>query len=254
MNQSTPDTAVRIAMWSGPRNISTAMMRSFENRPDAAVWDEPLYGPYLHETGLPHPMAAEIVAAQGSDWRPIVARLFGPVPNEKPIFYQKHMAHHLLPTMDRNWVTDVRLRHCFLIRDPRLVLASYANKRGGDVISAADLGFEQQLEIFHRVADTTGKPPPVLESADVLKNPKGMLGALCHAVGIEFDEAMLRWPPGRRDSDGVWSEHWYDSVWRSEGFAPYVERKATLTQALTPVADQCRAAYEELFERRLRAV
>lgn len=243
-------SVTRIAMWSGPRNISTAMMRAFENRSDTAVWDEPLYGPYLHLTGKTHPMADRIVAEHGSDWRQIVKQIGGPVPDDQSVYYQKHMSHHLLPEMDREWITDTGLQNCFLIRDPASVLASYAHKRPGDEIDAGDLGFIQQAEIFDRVCDATGEYPIVLDAADVLKNPQGMLQLLCQATGIKFSDRMLRWPAGRRISDGVWSEHWYDNVWKSTGFAPWTEPSVQLAEHLKPVADQCYPYFRKLKQAR----
>lgn len=241
----------RIAMWSGPRNISTAMMRAFENRPDTVVWDEPLYGPYLHLTGLQHPMADQVIAEQGSDWRPIIDRVAGPIPGGHRVFYQKHMTHHLLAEMRREWITDSGLRNCFLIRDPQSVLASYAHKRPGHDFDESDLGFKEQAEIFDRVCDATGEVPPVLDAVDVLKNPKAMLRALCQSLQIDFSDAMLSWPSGRRDSDGIWSEHWYDSVWQSTGFAPYVDRSVRLPDQLRPMLDRCYPPFHQLHSHRL---
>jgi len=148
--------------------------------------------------------------------------------------------------MDRDWILELGLVNCFLIRSPDAVLASYANKRGEDPISAADLGFVQQAEIFDRVADATGRPPPVFDAADILKNPKAMLQVLCREIGIEFCERMLSWPKGRRPSDGIWSEHWYDSVWQSTGFAPWVERKVVLSPELQAIADTCTPYFDRL--------
>lgn len=251
MNAASNSDGCRIAMWSGPRNISTAMMRSFENRADAVVWDEPLYGPYLHQTGLPHPMAEQVIAEQGSDWRPVIERIAGPIPGGHTVFYQKHMTHHLLPGMSRGWITEAGLQNCFLIRDPASVLASYAHKRPDNNFDESDLGFKEQAEIFDRVCDATGEIPPVLNSVDILKNPKAMLQALCHSLAIDFSETMLSWPSGRRDSDGVWSEHWYDSVWQSTGFAPYVEKPVQLAEQMRPIADRCYPYFRKLEKNKL---
>jgi len=246
----------RIAMWSGPRNISTAMMRAFENRSDTAVWDEPLYGPYLAATGLAHPMAKQVILEQGSDWRPIVSKIHGPIPDNRQVFYQKHMTHHLLPDIDRDWIMASGLTNCFLIRSPDAVLASYANKRGQDPVSASDLGFVQQAEIFDSITQATGQPPPVFDAVDILKNPEAMLRIVCQETSIEFSENMLKWPKGRRSSDGIWSEHWYDSVWQSTGFAPYVERQVTLPGELQAIADTCYPYFDKLaaFKRTVAAV
>jgi hypothetical protein len=178
---------VRIAMWSGPRNVSTALMRAFGNRPDTAVSDEPLYAHYLAATGIDHPGRDEVIAAQESDWRKVVDALLGPAPGARPVWYQKHMSHHLLPGIDHLWLD--RLSNAFLIRDPRQVLASYVRKRAA--VTLEDIGVLQQLEIFRRVAERTGAAPPVIDSADLLCDPGRVLGGLCRRLGIAFDAAML---------------------------------------------------------------
>ena len=240
---------VRIAMWSGPRNISTAMMRAWENRPDTVVVDEPFYACYLAATGLAHPGRADVLASQPTDWRAVVADVTGPPPDGAAVFYQKHMAHHLLPDMDVGWLDHVT--NCFLIRDPDEVAASYARTRAAP--TAEDLGFVQQAKIFERVADRIGRAPPVLDARDVLKAPHHLLTLLCGSVGVPFSERMLHWPAGRRDSDGVWAPHWYASVERSTGFAPYRPPAEPLPDALRPQADACRPAYEKLYAHRLGA-
>ena len=239
---------VRIAMWSGPRNISTAMMRAWENRADTAVWDEPLYGHYLAHTGIDHPMCEDVLAATETDWRMIVEQLTGPVPGDKPVYFQKHMTLHMMDHIDRHWMDDVV--NCFLIRDPAEVIASYAAKR--DEVTAADVGFEAQRDIFRYVEERTGKTPVVLDARDVLKQPDIMLQKLCAAVGIEFDDNMLSWPAGRRDSDGIWGEHWYSVVENSTGFAPYKPSEAKLGRDLSELASRCRPFYDELYEKRLQ--
>jgi hypothetical protein len=235
--------AIRIAMWSGPRNISTAMMRSFENRPDTAVVDEPFYAAYLAATGLDHPMRAEVLEAQPTDWRTVVEDLLGPVPGERPLFYQKHMTHHMLPGFGRDWIGQCR--NAFLIRSPESVLASYTEKRAE--VTLADIGFVQQSELFDREADRLGRAPPVIEASDVLRDPKAVLSALCDAVGITFSEQMLSWPAGKRASDGVWAPAWYDAVERSTGFAPArTEKPPALRHDLRTIADAARQHYERL--------
>ncbi len=190
-----PDVA-RIAMWSGPRTLSTALMHSFGNRPDTVVVDEPLYGFYLAQTGLPHPGRDEILASMPPDWPPVIAELTtGPLPPGKTVYYQKHMTHHLLPSVDRARLGG--LRHAFLIRDPRRLLASYAKVREAPTL--ADLGLEQQLEIYRRFGG------PVIDAADIARRPRPALEALCAALAIGFDESMLSWPAGPHPSDGVWS-------------------------------------------------
>ncbi len=223
-----PSGAVRIAMWSGPRNISTAMLRAFENRADTFVWDEPLYAHYLAETGLDHAMAGEIIAAYETDWREVAARAIGPVPGGKALFYQKHMTHHLLPHMDLDWLDG--LNNAFLIRDPARVLPSYLDKRAN--VTLADLGLPQQQRLFETVRQRTGRIPPVLDADDVLADPEAMLGALCRAMGIAFDPAMLSWPAGRRDSDGLWAAHWYGAVETSTHFMAPTEASRSLSDHL----------------------
>lgn len=243
------DTPIRIAMWSGPRNISTAMMRSFENRPDTAVVDEPFYAAYLAATGIEHPMADEVVAAGETDWRKVVDTLLGPAPGGCPVFYQKHMTQHMIDGFGRSWLDQVV--NVFLIRRPESVLASYRAKR--DTVCLRDIGFIEQAELFDRVADRLGTAPPVIESADVLADPGSVLEKLCAAIGIGFDDRMLTWPAGRRDSDGVWAAHWYAAVEGSTGFAeprPEVGYE-DLSDELRRIADDARPLYEHLAPHRI---
>jgi hypothetical protein len=239
---------VRIAMWSGPRNISTAMMRAFGARPDTAVVDEPFYAAYLARTGADHPLAAEVIASQPTDWREVVAALLGPVPGDRPVHYQKHMTHHLLPEFGRDWLG--RVRNAFLIRDPEAVLASYVRKRAS--VTLADLGVVQQRELFDREAGRTGAAPPVVDAADVLADPGRLLARLCDAVGIEYTEAMLRWPAGRRATDGIWAPAWYAAVERSTGFETPSHEPVALTPELQRLADAARPHYESMAAQRLR--
>jgi len=240
---------VRIAMWSGPRNISTAMMRAFENRPDAAVVDEPFYAAYLAVTGLDHPMREAVLASQPTDWRAVAAALTGQVPGGRPVFYQKHMTHHMLEGFGLDWADACR--NAFLIRAPEAVLASYVVKRQG--VTLADIGVARQRELFEREADRLGAAPPVIEGRDVLADPRRALSVLCSALGIAFDEAMLAWPAGRRDTDGVWAPAWYDAVERSTGFSPPGPEAdlADLPDALRRLADAARPHYERLAAFRL---
>jgi hypothetical protein len=234
---------IRIAMWSGPRNISTAMMRSFGSRADTAVVDEPFYAAYLASTGIIHPMNAVVLASQPNDWREVVTSLLGAVPDGKAIFYQKHMTHHMLPEFGRDWIG--RMRNAFLIRDPAAVLASYVRKRGE--VNLADIGIVQQRELFDREAQRLGTAPPVVEGLDVLADPARVLARLCAALGIEYTDAMLSWPPGRRATDGVWAPAWYDGVEQSTGFeAPPAQVEGSLPDHLRRIADQARPHYEAM--------
>lgn len=234
-------------MWSGPRNISTAMMRAWGNRPDTFVVDEPFYAFYLKETGADHPGASEVIAQGEIEWRKVVARLTGPVPNGARIFYQKQMTHHLLPQVDRNWLGQVT--NCFLIRDPGAVIASYLKKNHEP--SLEDLGFVQQAEIFQYVRRYTGSIPMVIDADDVLRDPGRILRLLCQRIGVEFNEVMLSWPPGPRDTDGVWAKYWYAEVERSTSFAPYCKRTIELPKSLREIHEQCRQIYEQLYANRL---
>ena len=238
---------MRIAMWSGPRNISTALMRSWGNRPDTVVCDEPLYAHYLLRTGIRHPGAEEVVRCHEPDWREVVAWLTGPLPEGKAVFYQKHMAHHLLPEIERDWLAA--LTHCFLIRDPREMLPSLA--RIFPEAGLPDTGLPQQVELFEAERASTGAVPPVLDARDVLQDPRGVLGRLCKVLGVPFTEAMLSWPPGGRDTDGVWAKHWYGAVEETTGFQPYLPKREPLLPELNELYFQCLPLYRRLYVHRL---
>lgn len=238
----TADDVVRIAMWSGPRTISTAMMRAWENRPDTDVVDEPFYAFYLDRTGLEHPGREDILRSQPTDWRVVAEQVTRGTPAAtSSVVYQKQMSHHLLPEVDRAALAG--LRHAFLVRDPAELLMSYAKVRGEP--TASDLGLPQQVELYRRFGG------PVVDSRDVLGQPEMMLRALCDALDVEFDAAMLHWPAGRRASDGVWGEHWYDAVWRSTGFAPYRPSADQVPDRLRPVLEECRPYYDTMAAHRL---
>jgi hypothetical protein len=242
------DHPIRVAMWSGPRNISTALMRSWGQRPDTAVCDEPLYAHYLHATGLDHPGAAEVIAAGPADWREAVAFLLGPVPGGRRVFYQKHMAHHLLPNIEREWIHP--LSNAFLIREPREMITSLAKILPHP--DAAATGLPQQVELFEWVRESTGATPPVIDARDVLDDPRGVLGALCDSLGLAFTDAMLSWPPGRRDTDGVWAKYWYDGVERSTTFQPHAPKAEPVPDRLLGLLDECEGYYAALHAHRLR--
>jgi len=243
------DAGLRIAMWSGPRNVSTAMMRAWENRGDTAVVDEPFYAYYLSATGLEHPMREQVIAAGDTDWRDVVDRLTGPVPGGKRIYYQKQMTHHMLPAIDRGWLGDVC--NCFLIRHPRDVLLSYVRQR--TLEAPEDLGFVQQARIFEQVSGGAATTPVVIDAADLLADPRTMLSAVCRRLGIGFTERMLAWPAGPRDSDGVWGPHWYESVYASTGFAPVKPRNGSVPREFHAILDACLPHYEQLHAHRITA-
>ena len=242
-----PAAPVRVAMWSGPRNISTAMMRSWEARGDAAVVDEPFYAHYLARTGLDHPGREAVLAAHESDWRQVVAGLLGPVPGGRPIHYQKHMSHHLLPSIGRVWLEDPSFVHGFLVRDPAAMVCSLARALGR-VPELSETGLPQQVALFERIARRDGRAPAVLEAEAVLRDPAAALEALCFRIGVPWTPRMLHWSPGRRATDGAWAPHWYAAVEASSGFGPPRPPMddAAVPADLRPVVAACREHHERL--------
>ena len=241
-------TAIRVAMWSGPRNISTAMMRAWGNRADTAVIDEPFYAYYLEKTGKDHPLSTEVIAAGETNWRTIANRLTSEtVPGGKPVFFQKQMTHHLLREIDRGWIAE--LANCFLIRDPREVILSYIKKNPEPALE--DLGFTQQCEIFNYVRERTSTTPPVVDAREILEDPERILRLLCEAVGVPFDKAMLAWPAGLRETDGIWAKHWYDAVAKSTSFESYKSREGHIPASLHKIYEKCQECYESLYKHRL---
>ncbi|HEX7370070.1 MAG TPA: hypothetical protein VF284_07300 [Rhodanobacteraceae bacterium] len=238
---------VRIAMWSGPRNISTAMMRAWENRADTAVVDEPFYAHYLAATGVKHPGRDVVLRAQGTDAKAVAVHLIGPIPHGRSIWYQKHMTQHMLPDMSLDWLDGVT--NCFLIRDPTEVVASFTIQRPDAAVW--ELGFEQQARIFDHVCQHLGHAPPVIDAADVLKDPRKVLTTLCAALGVEFSERMLHWPAGPRATDGVWAPYWYAAVERSTGFAPYRPHRNTLSRFQQNLVAACLPHYARLAAQRV---
>lgn len=235
-------------MWSGPRNISTAMMRSFGNRSDCTVVDEPFYAAYLDKTGINHPMRQEILASQPTDWRVVAAGLFGPIPENRRLQYQKHMTHHMLPEFGRDWISACT--NVFLIRHPSRVLASYRKKRSS--VGLMDIGFVQQIELYELAGRLSNRPPPVIDADDLLANPEGILRALCEIISIPFDAAMLSWPPGGRATDGVWAAHWYDSVNRSTQFEKPRAPPVISEPDLLEIEAQVLPLYQQMKERAIR--
>lgn len=230
---------VRIAMWSGPRNISTALMRAFGARTDCVVEDEPFYARYLALSGVQHPLQDKVLASQphsASDVMQGLTRSLGP---EIRVHYQKHMAHHMVGQFEIGWF--VGFRHGFLVRDPAAMIASYRQKR--ESVCADDLGLARQRRIFEAIAERDGSAPPVVDATDVLRDPAAMLPVLCEALGVEPSATMLRWEPGLRPSDGVWAPHWYNAVAKSSGFQPYHEKRINLDPSELKVLDECRDDY-----------
>lgn len=235
-------------MWSGPRNISTALMRAWGSRNDTTVWDEPLYAHYLAETGRNHPGRKRVIAHHETDLECLIDRMTGPVPNGKSFFYQKHMAHHLLPEMPWAWTQE--LRNAFLIRDPREMLPSLAEFLPNPTLR--DTGLKQQWRLFKQIRRATGTIPPVIDARDVLKNPPALLCALCDALDVPFRPSMLSWEPGLRDTDGIWADEWYDTVRQTTGFQPYTPKEPSVPDALTDLLDTCQRYYHRLHAHRLR--
>lgn len=237
---------VRVAMWSGPRNISTALMRSWGSRADTAVVDEPLYGHYLRwldpAKRSTHPAADAIIDAMDCDAASVARTLTGPVPDGRPIWYQKHMAHHITPGMDLDWIDG--LTNCFLIRDPAAMIVSFAKVIPNP--TPEDLGLPQQVMLFERLKSRTGRVPVVVDSGDILRDPQAALKALCRRLGVPFDAAMLSWAPGPRPEDGVWAPHWYASVERSTGFEPFRPRTEAVPGRLAGVLEACQGLYNTL--------
>ncbi|MFT7617052.1 MAG: hypothetical protein ACI97A_000685 [Planctomycetota bacterium] len=237
----------RIGMWSGPRNISTALMRSFENRDDTVVVDEPLYSHYLGFTGVEHPGADEVMRAHVGNWPDVVDGLLGPITDGARVFYQKHMAHHLVGDVDRKWVGE--LNNVFLIREPTEMLTSLIQVLPNP--SLPETGLIQQLELFQSLHQEFGRPPLVLDSRDVLEDPEAMLSTLCSELGIPFSPKMLNWPAGPRASDGVWAKYWYASVEESTGFSPYQLKHEKVPDHLQVLLRDCNSIYEELHRYRI---
>ncbi|MBY5933386.1 HAD family hydrolase [Tateyamaria omphalii] len=227
-------------MWSGPRNLSTAMMYSFAARGDCRVVDEPFYAAYLAQTGVDHPMREDVLRTQDQDPDSIAKTLISPV--SEPVFYQKHMTHHMLDDWNADWMSHVT--HVFLIRHPARVVASYARKREAPVLE--DLGFVQQARIFDQVGGGI-----VVDSSDIRADPAGMLQKLCSTVGISWTERMLSWPAGGHPADGVWAAHWYNAIHASTGFDGAEGPLPELEGRYAELADAAMPHYEALAARKI---
>ena len=236
-------------MWSGPRNISTAMMRAWGQRPDTVVWDEPLYAHYLLATGrTDHPGYSETITNHETDWRKVVAQLTSPPSGGRRINYQKHMTHHVLPGMSVEWID--RLTNCFLIRQPREMLLSMIEFLPS--LTVRETGLPQQAEMFQRICERDGAAPPVVDARDVLANPRGMLSALCSRLRVPLYEEMLSWPPGPRETDGAWAPFWYAKVYNTTTFGKYRPNDTPLPDNLLGVLEECQPLYEQLSRHRLQ--
>lgn len=217
-------------------------MRAWENRADTCVVDEPLYAHYLETTGIDHPMADAVIASQSSDWQAVTRSLIEEPKTGFRIFYQKHISTHLIEPIELRWCEA--LCNCILIRDPKRMVASYAKKRSD--LNARDLGYAELLLVYEHLLKQ-GVAPVIIDTDRFLKNPQKQLEKWCDQLEIPFDSAMLNWPAGKRDSDGVWAVHWYDVVEKSTGFAPYKPTVPELDARQQAIADQCTAAYETML-------
>ena len=232
---------MKLAVWSGPRNLSTAMMYAFSNRDDFAAWDEPFYAPYLAATGADHPMRDAILAAHETDPQKVATRCAGPVPDGKAHFYMKHMPHHMLPAFPLDWARGCT--HVHLVRHPARVIASYIAKRENPTL--ADIGYVQQASLFEQIGGV------VIDSIDIRRNPESALRRLCSEIGLTFDEAMLTWPAGPRAEDGIWAKHWYGAVHDSTGFAEAEGPLPHIDGAAAALCDAAMPYYEGLAARSL---
>lgn len=238
-----------VAMWSGPRNLSTALMYSFAARGDCAVWDEPFYAPFLKATGRPDPLRDDIIARHDSDPQSVARACATAAPGGTPHVYHKHMALHMLPDFPTGFMAQAT--NVFLIRDPARVVASYAQKREDPTL--ADIGFVQQARMFDAEARRLCHPPIVIDSADIRADPRAMLTSLCNALGLPFTDRMLSWPPGPKAHDGIWAPHWYGAIHRSTGFEGAEGPLPDLPPPFAALAARAMPHYERLAAHRLRA-
>ena len=237
---------MKIAMWSGPRNLSTAMMYSFGARSDCAITDEPFYASYLKLTGTEHPMREEVLASQSQDPQEVANHLISANPGGSPYWYQKHMAHHMVPGVPRDWMREVC--NVFLIRHPARVIASYVAKR--EAVTLDDIGFRQQVDLYHDVKSRGGRPV-VIDSSDIRANPTEMMEKLCHVIGVPWSPQMLSWPKGGHQDDGAWAPHWYGSVWNSAGFSGAEGQLPMLSGEMASLSARSMPYFEEMSAAKL---
>ena len=233
-----------ISMWSGPRNLSTAIMRSFANRSDViSVLDEPFYGAYLKKTNKNHPMMDKIIATMDTSYESIEQKCS--VEEITGYSYHKHMSQHIFNYDSIDWVADSI--NCFLLRDPDLVVSSFLTKWPDGEIE--DFGFIQQHKIFNIISDKTGIACPVIDSSSVLKDPESVLKKLCLKIDIPWDSKMLKWSSGIKDYDGIWAKHWYPSVMTSTGFVSEgFSKKKPLSNKAKALSDQLRPYYNDMIK------
>lgn len=223
------------------------MMRAWENRPDCSVIDEPFYACYLHETGADHPCRQAVIASQPISRSAVIRSLT--TPRDTPLFYQKHMTHHMPLGCDLRWTKS--FANIFLIRSPTEVIASYLQKM--PTVSELDIGVVRQRELYDEIAQVADTPPLVIDGGDVLRDPQGLLRALCERLSIVWTDRMLAWPSGPRDSDGVWAAHWYQVVEASRGFEPYRPKSLALPPQAQSLANAMEPHYQALARLRLHA-
>jgi len=235
-----------ICLWSGPRNVSTALMYSFAQRPDTRVVDEPLYGHFLRVTGTIHPGREEVLAAVDCDGDRVMRELLVETPENPPVLFLKQMAHHLVD-VDRSFLA--RAANVFLIRDPEQMLPSLTIQLPGATL--ADTGLRMQWELYQALV-AMEQTPAVIDARELLLDPAGVLERLCRHLRIPFTEAMLHWESGARPEDGIWAPYWYHAVHRSTGFAPY-RHKQEFPQDLQPLLEECAPWYDRLYEHAIRA-
>lgn len=239
-------TTKRICLWSGPRNVSTALMYSFRERSDTTVVDEPLYAHYLAATRVEHPVVQDVIASQDTDGAHVIETVvFGPSPT--PVRFFKHMAHHLVD-LDLSLVD--RADNVLLTRDPMEMLPSLVKQVPNPTLEGTSL--PMQVRLLERM-EKAGRPPLVLDSRLLLADPPGVLAALCDRLGLDFDPAMLSWPAGPKPEDGVWAKHWYHRVHLSTGFEPYERSSQPMPGHLIPLLAECRPLYNRLREHALEA-
>ncbi len=231
-------------MWSGPRNISTAMMRSFSSRSDTYVSDEPFYANYLMRTGIDHPGREEIIESYDTDYDSVISDLQNDIPDNKSIWYQKHMAQHIDPTDNLNWTNN--FLNCLLIRNPNEVIPSFLQK--SSITDLDELGYSQQLKLlkYHDYKI------PTVDAKDILLNPKSMLTKICSFFKIEFEKEMLFWNQGPHPQDGIWGKYWYDRLWESTTFSTYKENTSFVDDQYKDLLEKCTIIYNELYKYRIR--
>lgn len=237
------DQTKRICLWSGPRNVSTALMYSFAQRSDCRVFDEPLYAHYLRHTDADeyHPGAEDILATMENDGEKVVEMMMGP--HEKPVVFFKHMTHHLFE-LKLDFLKDCI--HVILTRDPREMLVSFDKVIPNPTMQ--DVGYEAHLMLMDQL-ERIGEKAIVIDSKDILVDPRKALSRLCREIGIPFEKSMLSWEAGARPEDGCWAKYWYANVHKSTGFQPYIRKEVEFPDRLGPLLEKCNVIYQKLISR-----